>query len=131
MLKKTIKYVDYNDVEREEDFYFNFSKAELIRMQNTTEGGLKEKLEKIIKEKNVVEIYREFEKIIFDSYGKRSEDGRRFIKSEEISNEFKQTEAYSVLLMEMIENPGYAAEFINSLLPADLRSADASKSNRS
>lgn len=117
MLKKSINYVDYNGVSRTEDCYFNLTKAELAKMQFTTTGGFSEMLDQIIKAQNVPEIYRVFEDIVMRSYGMKSPDGRRFIKSKELSEEFVQTEAYSELMMSLLQNPDEMAAFINGIIP--------------
>lgn len=120
MLKKNIKYIDYDGVERDEDFYFNLSKAELMEMQASMEGGFKAYLEKIVKSLNVKEIMKVMKEIILKAYGIKSDDGKRFIKSEEISIAFSQTEAYSNLYMELCTNAAKAAEFVNGIMPAGL-----------
>lgn len=120
MLKKTITFVDYNGEERTEDFYFNLSKAELMEMQLSTTGGFLELLKKIIASKNTPELVKLFKTIILKAYGEKSDDGRRFIKSEELSNEFSQTEAYSSLYVELATNDVEASNFINGIIPADL-----------
>lgn len=120
MIKKTIEYTDYNGETRKEDFYFNISKGEIIEMETSVEGGFSALLTRIVNEKDTPEIMKIFKRIILKAYGKKSDDGRRFIKSEELSNEFTQTEAYSELLMSLMSSPDEAAAFINGLLPQDL-----------
>lgn len=120
MLKKTITYRDYNDVERTEDHYFNISKAELVMMDNSVIGGMKQRLERIVQSQSNVEIMAVFKDLIHRSYGIKSDDGKRFIKSEEIVTEFEQTEAYSELVMELLSNEHAAAEFVNAILPKDV-----------
>lgn len=117
MLKKTITYTDYNDVERTEDFYFNLSKAELVMMENSVVGGMKQRLEKIVQSQDNVEIMETFRDLIRRSYGVKSDDGKRFIKSDELFKEFEQSEAYSELVLELLGNPDKASHFINSILP--------------
>lgn len=117
MLKKTITYTDYNDVERTEDFYFNLSEAELMEMELTVDGGMVEKLQRIIKSKNGPEIVKFFKEMVLKAYGVKSDDGRRFIKSDELSLAFSQTEAYSQLYMEFATNDKAAAEFVNGIMP--------------
>ena len=121
MLKKHIKYVDYNGEEREEDFYFNLSKAEIAEMELSTEGGLVEKINRISSSKNMPQIAALFKEIILKSYGEKSPDGKRFIKSAELSEAFCQTEAYSDLFMELASNAESAADFIKGIIPADVR----------
>ena len=117
MLKKTITYKDYNGTERTEDFYFNLSKAELIEMQANASGGLEELYKKIIAEKNIPEIYRIFKDIVLMSYGEKSVDGKRFIKTKEAAVAFTQTEAFSVMMSEFLEDPDKATEFANGIIP--------------
>lgn len=121
MIKKTIKFTDYNGMEREEDFYFNLSKAELAEMQLSTTGGLEQMIQEIIQTKDIPKIMELFKKMIKASYGKKSPDGRRFMKSQEILDDFMQTEAYSNLFMELSTNDEVAAEFVKGIIPDDLR----------
>ena len=117
MLKKTIKYTDYNDVERTEDFYFNLSKAEVLEMEMSTTGGLAEQLSKIIAAQDLPSIIKEFKDLVLKAYGEKSADGRQFIKNEEIKTAFSQTEAYSNLFMELAMNNDSAAAFVNGIIP--------------
>lgn len=117
MIKKTITYMDYEGMERTEDFYFNLSKAELSDMELSVHGGLSKRLEKIAQTKDAPQIAKFFKEMILKSYGVKSEDGKRFIKSEELSKEFEQTEAYVELYMEMLNDPDAAAAFFNGVVP--------------
>lgn len=118
MLKKTINFTDYNGVERTEDFYFNLNEAELTEMQLMKEGGLREWLEKMIKSENKVEIMKMFKMIILKAYGEKSADGRRFVKSDAISEAFTQTEAYNKLFMELVSNESTMSEFVKGIVPS-------------
>lgn len=118
MLKKTITYTDYNGVERTEDFYFNLSKAELMDMEMGIEGGMVELINKIVAAKDNPAIMAIFKKLVLQAYGEKSADGKRFIKSEELSTAFSQTEAYSDLYMELSTNADEAAKFVNGIVPA-------------
>lgn len=120
MLKKLIKYTDYNGKERAENFYFYLNKAELMEMELGTVGGMQNLIQLIIDKQDIPEIVKAFKMIILKSYGEKSADGVRFIKSEELSNAFSQTEAYSNLYMELISDAKAAAAFINGIVPADL-----------
>ena len=117
MLKKTIKFNDYNGVEREETYYFNLSKAEIMEMEMSTTGGFTEMLEKIIEAQDVPSIIKIFKNIILKAYGEKSPDGKRFIKSEELSTAFSQTEAYSELFMELATDADAASKFVNGIIP--------------
>lgn len=120
MLKKTITYVDYNDVERTEDFYFNLSRAEVAEMEMGTAGGMAEAIRRIVSAQDAPAIIKIFKDIILKAYGEKSPDGKRFIKSEDLSIAFSQTEAYSQLYMELASNADSAAEFINGILPRSM-----------
>jgi hypothetical protein len=120
MLKKTITYKDYNDVERTEDFYFNLTKAEVMEMEMSTTGGLAEMIQRIVAAQDAPAIIKIFKDLLLKAYGEKSPDGKRFVKSDAIREAFEQTEAYSILFMELATDDKKAAEFINGIIPADL-----------
>lgn len=120
MIKKTVTYVDYNGVERTEDFYFNLSKAEVAEMEMSVEGGFSKMLEEIVASKDNVKIVSLFKQMVLKAYGEKSADGRRFIKSEEISKAFSETEAYSEIFMSLALNESEAAAFVNGIMPANI-----------
>ena len=117
MLKKTIKYRDYNDKEQEETFYFHLNKAEVAEMELTAKDGLEAKLNQLIHEDDREEIIKIFKDIILKSVGQKSFDGKRFIKTEEFSMEFYQSEAYVELFMELVTNPEAAKIFFEGVIP--------------
>ena len=129
MLKKTITYTDYNGVERTEDKYFNLSKAEIMEMEMSTAGGFAEMVQGIVKAQDAPAIMKIFKGIILKSYGEKSPDGKRFIKSKELSDEFSQTEAYSDLFMELCTNAEASAAFINGIIPADVAEKAAAEAS--
>lgn len=117
MLKKRVKYTDYDGVEREEDFYFNLSKAEVTEMELSTTGGLSSILKKIVEEKDSKRIMFMFKDIVLKSFGVKSDDGKRFIKNEELREGFAQTEAYVEVFMELASNAEAATTFVNGIMP--------------
>ena len=117
MLKKTITSVDFNGNERTEDFYFNLTKAEAMEMEMSTVGGLSEKIQKIVSAQDMPSIIKVFKDLILRSYGEKSADGKRFIKTPEMAEAFSQTEAYSVLFMELATDAEAAAAFVNGIIP--------------
>lgn len=127
MLKKTITYTDYNGTERTENFYFSLNKAEIMDMELSVTGGMRQLLQMIIDKQDIPKIIEAFKNLIKSAYGEKSPDGRRFIKSKELTDAFVQTEAYSELYMELIGDAEKAAEFINGIIPADISSAMAKK----
>lgn len=119
MLKKTIAYTDYDGTQRKEDFYFNLTKAELMEMELSTSGGMEQMIQKIISSRDSAKIVSIFKDILLRSYGEKSLDGKRFVKSKELSEAFSQTEAYSDLFMELATNADAAAEFIRGIIPPE------------
>lgn len=120
MLKKRISYTDYNGTKREEDFYFNLTKAEIMEMEMSTTGGLTEMITRIIETQDAPSIIKVFKNIIMKAYGEKSPDGKRFVKSQELSEAFSQTEAYSELFMELASDSEAASKFVNGIIPADM-----------
>ena len=120
MLKKTINYTDYNGTERTEDFYFNLTKAEIMEMEMSTTGGLAETIQRIVAAQDAPAIIKIFKELVLTAYGVKSPDGKRFIKNDTIRDEFAQTEAYSILFMELATDADAAAKFVNGIVPADM-----------
>lgn len=120
MIKKTISYTDYNGVERKEDFYFNLTKAEIMEMEMSTQGGLAEMIQRIVAAQDQPAIIKIFKDLIIKAYGVKSPDGKRFIKNAQVVDEFVQTEAFSQLFMELATNADEAAKFVNGIVPADM-----------
>ena len=121
MLVKKIKYTDFNGQEREEEFLFNLNKSELIKWL-TTNGGytIEAILQKMIDTENVRDMINEFETLILTSYGEKSLDGKRFVKTKEIQDNFRYSPAYDELFMELVGDASKAADFFNKIIPSDL-----------
>lgn len=117
MYKKTIKFMDFDDNEREEDFYFNLTEAEVLEMETSTPGGLTKMLQRIVQAQDGRMIIETFKELICRSFGVKSPDGREFIKTPEILQKFVQTNAYSQLFMELATNTEAATEFFNHIIP--------------
>lgn len=120
MIKETITYTDYNGVERKEDFYFNLSKAEIMELEMSTKGGLAEMIQRIVAAQDQPAIIKIFKDLIIKAYGVKSPDGKRFIKNQEVVDEFVQTEAFSQMFMKLATDADAAAKFVNGIVPADM-----------
>ena len=120
MIKETITYIDYNGVERKEDFYFNLTKAEIMEMEMSTKGGLAEMIQRIVAAQDQPAIIKIFKELITKAYGVKSPDGKRFIKNDEVLEEFVQTEAFSQMFMKLATDADAAAKFVNGIVPADM-----------
>lgn len=120
MYAKTIKYTDYNGNEREETFYFNLSKAEIIDLEWRTPGGLENHFKQMMQRLNGQELADTFKMLIQKSYGVKDAEGRRFIKNPEVLANFVETEAYSELYIQLATDDKAAAEFVNGIFPKDV-----------
>lgn len=124
MIKKTVTYTDYNGVERTENFYFNLSEAEVMEMEMSTEGGMADSIQKVVDAKDAPAIIRVFKDLVLKAYGVKSDDGRRFMKTKadgtRYADDFKETEAYSQIFMELATDADAAAKFVNGIVPAKL-----------
>ena len=122
MIKETIKYTDYNGNELVEDFYFNLSKSEIAEMELSYPNGLADHITKMTQSNNGAEIIKIFKELILSSYGRKSDDGKRFIKSDEEAKAFSQTEAYTKQFMKLASTAAAAAELVNGIVPKQLGS---------
>ena len=93
MLKKTMTTVDFGGTERTEDYYFNLTRAEIMEMELTTEGGLVQMINRITAAQSQLELAKLFKQIICKSYGVLSPDGRKFIKNDAVLADFMSTQA--------------------------------------
>ena len=120
MFKKTVTYEDYKGNTRTEDFYFNLNKAELVELELSTKGGLTVMMDRIIAAQDNATLFKIFKDLVSKSYGVLSDDGRKFIKNQEVLDDFMQTEAYSIIFSELATNEEAAAEFFNNVIPQNL-----------
>lgn len=121
MIKKTITYTDFNGVSRTETFCFHMSQAETIEFECSESGGITKLIEKIIATQDTVKLVDIFKDLIRRSYGEVSPDGRRFCKEDDeghsLFKQFAETEAYSILFMELATDDKKATEFIKGIIP--------------
>jgi hypothetical protein len=120
MLKREITYEDFDGQTVTETFYFNLTKTEIVQLEVDYDGGLETTLRRIITTEDVKALMREFKKIVLLAYGVRSEDGKRFVKNDELREAFTQTAAYDALFIELATNDEAAAKFIQGIIPKDL-----------
>lgn len=120
MLKKTITYTDFDGNERKEDFYFNLTKAEITEMEMSIDGGFAAMLQKVVDAKDGRRIISLFKELVLKAYGVKSDDGKRFIKNDEVRDAFVQTQAYSDIFMSLATDADVASEFVKGIMPADI-----------
>ena len=114
MLKKTIKYVDFNGEEVSEECYFHFNRREALNLAAKF-GDIQEYAERLASEQDLAGVIEFFEYILLNSYGKRSSDGRSFVKSPEVVEKFEYSLAYAQLFEELISDPEAAKKFAEGI----------------
>lgn len=122
MLKKDITYTNFDERTVTETFYFHLSQVELLRWEASLEstGGLSEYFQGIMNSGDGAKIMAFMEDLIERSYGKKSPDGNKHLKSAEILADFKESAAYDTFFMSLVTNPDNAAEFMNGIVPKEL-----------
>ena len=120
MLKKTFQYADFNGNEQEETFYFNLSKSEVIEYELQERAGMSTTLQRIVEERDNQKILAHFKDLVMKSVGRKSDDGRRFVKNDEIREDFLASPAYDEMFIWLMSEPGAGAEFVNNVLPQDV-----------
>lgn len=121
MLKRTISYEDFDGNPAEDTFYFNLTEAELIELESSYDDGFAAAMQRIIAADDNHRLVQEFKKLVLLAYGQRSDDGKRFVKSEELARDFSQHAAYSTIFMELATDADKASEFVNGIMPKGLR----------
>lgn len=120
MIVKNITYNDFNGSSRNEPFYFNLTEAELFELEFGTKGGLVAYLKEISSTQNGVEMMKFAKSLLLKSYGKKTPDGRGFMKSDEIRAEFESTNAFSQLFIKFLTDSEWAIEFLLGIIPSDM-----------
>jgi hypothetical protein len=120
MLKREIKYEDFNENQTSEICYFNISKPEIIMLEAQYDGGFGNFLQRLLEAKNESQLVNQFKEIILMAYGEKTEDGKHFLKSEELKKQFSQSAAYNQLFMELASDPDALLEFIRGVFPKDV-----------
>ena len=129
MIKKTVTYTDYNGEQRTETFYFHYTEAEILDMEMSEEGSFVDRIQRIIDAKDKTALMKLIKKFVIDAYGVKSEDGKRFMKNDELKTAFLECPAYSDIFMEMVTNDEIAAEFVNGVIPSTMKDRVAKLSN--
>lgn len=128
MLKQTVNYTDFDDQPAVETVYFNLTKSDLadnmhliedFEVVRTMLSGKKRDL----KPTEIQLVINMVKAIMRMSYGVRSEDGKRFIKTDQQWTEFTQTAVYDEFLMSLFADPKNALEFVSNVIPKDYRDA--------
>jgi hypothetical protein len=121
MLRKEVEYKDFDGNDRKDVLWFHLNEVEITEMDLETSGGLVKYMESIIDTNDVNQLITIFKDLLIRSYGERSMDGKHFYKDDKIRNEFVSSAAYPVLYMEMVSDADKTVEFINGIVPSNIR----------
>ena len=121
MIKKNITYVDFNGEERTDPFYFNLSKAELMDIELDYNGNMSTAMNTMLERRDMKGVLGLLSKLIRKAYGEKSEDGKRFLKNKELEDGFATTDAFSNLLIELVNDEKKLEAFVTGVIPADMR----------
>lgn len=125
MLKRNITYEDFNGDKVTDTHYFNLTRTEIVELEVGYDGGLEQTIKRITETKDYKSLIAEFKKLVLLSYGIRSEDGKRFIKSDILREEFSQTAAYDALFIELATDADAATLFVQGIIPKDMQGPPA------
>lgn len=127
MFKKTAIYKDLNGNDKQKDCYFHFFESEIFEMEMSEKGGFAETIHALVAAEDTPTLTRIMKDFVLKAYGIKSPDGDHFEKSPEISAAFSQTGAFSAIYMELVTDDEKAAEFINALIPEEMRKTIAER----
>ena len=130
MYTKKVKYEDYLGETHEENVSFNLTKIEMLKFQTSVEGGLDKYIEKLQKENDPIKMVLFFDMFVKAAYGKISDDGTRFIKNKELTEEFSQSAAYDTLFSQIISDPNLIQEFLIGCVPKEFKSQITAEMNK-
>lgn len=116
MLKQRVKYEGFDGEIIEEDLYFNLTRMDLIELNDRYDSkDMAAYMDKIVKEKNVKELYSVLKDIVLMAYGVKSEDGKRFIKNQTVKDEFAESLAFAQLIEDFHETETAMSDFVTGI----------------
>ena len=121
MFSRTFTYTGYDGKPHTDTWWFNLSEAELYEMELSKIGGVNGMMNRLLREEKPGEIVKMFKEIILGAVGERSADGRKFLKNEEIRQDFYQSKAYSDLFVELVSSGEALSTFLRGAIPEDVR----------
>ena len=121
MIKKNITYIDFDGEERTDAFYFNLSKAELMDIELDYNGNMSAAMNIMLEKRDMKGVLGLLSKLVRKAYGEKSGDGKRFLKNKELEDGFATTDAFSNLLIELVNDEKKLEAFVTGVIPADMR----------
>jgi hypothetical protein len=111
MFKHNIDYVDFNGTERNEDFYFHLSSVEVTRLEAEIGRDLNTHIKELTANQDMKTLLDFLERILLGAYGRKTSDGKSFIKNKDLRTEFEYSNAYAEIFEQMLTNPDLAKKF--------------------
>lgn len=124
MLTKTFEYTDYNGNLQKETLYFNMSKAEIAAFQVRMDGKFIDHLKSLVEGQKIEKLFGFFRDLVLDSYGEKSEDGKRFYKTPEMRRDFEASIVFSELITELMRGKQNVISFTRGILPPDFQNIE-------
>ena len=115
MIKQTVTYTDYDGEKVTEHLWFNLNKAELMELDKKYGGKLSNYLRRWSEKDDRTKLGVFFKDFILRSYGVKSEDGKRFVKSEEAARDFYQSIAFDTLFDIVLGDADKAKAFVDGV----------------
>lgn len=111
MFKHTVEYVDFNGSQRKEDLYFHLSLPEVTRLEAEIGKPLEEHIKELTTNQKLNDLLAFLERMMLNSYGQKTSDGKSFHKSKDIRDAFEYSNAYAEVFEQMMTDPDLARKF--------------------
>lgn len=127
VLKQTVQYTDFDGNQAMETLYFNLTRTEVAENLHLRDKfqDLENRLDlesgsRTLNPNEIAEVLDLVKILMKLAYGIRSDDGKRFIKNDQIWEEFTQTAVYDAFLFSLFEDADKANEFMMGVFPREL-----------
>lgn len=133
MLKETTTYTDYDGTTVTEEMHFNLTQFELTEIAmglpdkltdhiNTADSpaAIVEKIVTVLGKKGLLDFVK---RMVIKAYGikKKGVDGKvKFVKNEEITEEFANSMACHNFIMELVTDNDKSNAFFNNIVPSEM-----------
>lgn len=115
MLKHQVSYKDFDNKTVKETLWFNLTTRDSAKL-TIKYGDLAAYVKKIEKEKDAASMMVLIEDLVLTAYGERSEDGRHFVRNDEIRERFSYSLAFEALLDDLYSDEKKMSKFFDALL---------------
>lgn len=125
MFKHTVTYVDFNNNPHVEDLYFHMLVPEFADLEFNPmfETSLSDWIKSNMSAGEGRKVHTVFKLLVANSYGRRSEDGSRFNKNAQWTEDFLNSPAWEQFFLWLTdsEDGSHGQAFFNGIVPESLR----------